>query len=83
MLSWGKFQTKDTERPKRSNCRFWSKSGDFPGRSSGYDFTLSMHGAWVQSLVGELRAHVLLSQKKKKTPSKQNKQTQKTNKTKN
>ena len=23
-----------------------------------------MHGAWVQSLVGELRAHVLLSQKK-------------------
>ena len=35
MLSWGKFQTKDTERPKRSNCHFWSKSGDFPGRSGG------------------------------------------------
>ena len=32
---------------------------EIPWWSSGYDSGLPMYGAWVQSLLGELRAHML------------------------
>ena len=34
-----------------------------PWRSSGWDSALSLQGAWVQSLVGELESHKLRGQK--------------------
>ena len=37
-----------------------------PWRSSGWDSEPPMQGAWVRSLVGELRSHMLHMAKKKK-----------------
>ena len=44
--------------------------GGLPWQSSGCDSMFPVEGAWVQSLVGELRSHITYGMAKKKKKEK-------------